>query len=147
MLDGCQATVISACVQWSAIRKPPLINIANCRNAVDDGQSTLEPGREGGHHPQSCASHSRTDPFLCAAFSAYKRVIADVAIFSVRGRWRKCADARRSNADRAVNSYMMGGGGSARIGVFCEMPRGYMVVRAIAGVASILRRSGRPTEV
>ena len=41
------------------------------------------------------------------------RVIADVAIFPVRGRRRKCADARRSNAARAVNMYMMGGGGSA----------------------------------
>ncbi len=70
-----------------------------------------------------CLGGDRSDAFLCAAFSAYKRVIADVAIFPVRGRRRKCADARRSNADRAV---MMGGGGSARIGVLCEMPRGYM---------------------
>src|SRR5258705_2866085 len=38
---------------------------------------------------------SRTDPFPCAAFSAYARVITDVAIFPVRGRRRKCADARR----------------------------------------------------
>jgi hypothetical protein len=44
---------------------------------------------------QICASHSCTDPFLCAAFSTYKRVITDVAIFPVRGRRRKCADARR----------------------------------------------------
>jgi hypothetical protein len=36
------------------------------------------------------ASHSRTDPFLCAALSAYMRVITDVAIFR-----RQCADARR----------------------------------------------------
>jgi len=71
-----------------------------------------------------------TDPFLCAAFSAYKRVIADVAIFPVRGRRRKCTDARRSNADRAV---MMGGGGSARIGVLCEMPRGYMARESHSG--------------
>jgi hypothetical protein len=74
-----------------------------------------------------------TAPFLCVAFSAYKRVIADVAIFPVRGRWRKCADARRSNADRAVDMYMMGGGGSARIGVRCEMPRGYMVRASHSG--------------
>ena len=38
---------------------------------------------------------SRTDPFPCAAFSAYARVITDVAIFPVRGRRRQCADARR----------------------------------------------------
>src|SRR5258705_13184514 len=46
--------------------------------------------------PRSCASHSRTDPFLCTAFSTYTRVITDVAIFRVRGRRRwKYADARR----------------------------------------------------
>src|SRR5258706_14656910 len=32
---------------------------------------------------------------FCAASSAYARVITDVAIFPVRGRRRKCADARR----------------------------------------------------
>jgi hypothetical protein len=77
-----------------------------------------------------CLGGDRSDAFLCAAFSAYKRVIADVAIFPVRGRRRKCADARRSNADRAA---MMGGGGSARIGVLCEMPRGYMAVASHSG--------------
>ena len=45
--------------------------------------------------PQSCASHNRPDPFLCAASSAYKRVITDVAISPFRGRRRKCAEARR----------------------------------------------------
>src|SRR5258707_11353065 len=54
------------------------------------------------------------------------RVIADVASAPVRGRRSKRADARRSNADRSVNILIMGGGGSARIGVLCEMPRGYM---------------------
>src|SRR5258705_13296754 len=77
--------------------------------------------------PQSCASHSRTDPFLCAAFSAHTRVITDVAIFPVRGRRKKCADARSLNADTAVN--MTG----ARIGVLCEMPRGYMARMSHSG--------------
>jgi len=36
-----------------------------------------------------------SDHQVCAAFSAYTRVITDVAIFPVRGRRRKCADARR----------------------------------------------------
>jgi hypothetical protein len=80
--------------------------------------------------PQSCASRSGTDPFLCAAFSAYKRVIADVAIFSVRRR-RRNADARRSNADTAVN--ITGGGGGARIGVLCAVPRGYMALASHSG--------------
>jgi hypothetical protein len=84
--------------------------------------------------PQDLSARGRNShKFLCVAFSAYKRVIADVAIFPVRGRWRKCADARRSNADRAVDMYMMGGGGSARIGVRCEMPRGYMVRASHSG--------------
>jgi hypothetical protein len=69
--------------------------------------------------------------FSAQLFPAYKRVIADVAIFPVRGRRRKCADARRSNADRAV---MMGGGGSARIGVLCEMQRGYMAGASHSGL-------------
>jgi pimeloyl-ACP methyl ester carboxylesterase len=85
----------------------------------------------GGHHPQSCASFSRTDPFLCSAFSAHKRVIADVASSSVQGRRSKCTDARRSNADTAVN--ITGDGGSARIGVLCEMSRGYMARASHSG--------------
>ena len=36
----------------------------------------------------------------------------------------KSADARRWNADTAVN--ITGGGGGARIGLRCEVPRGYM---------------------
>jgi hypothetical protein len=75
----------------------------------------------GGHHPERC----------CAAFSAYKRVIADVASSPGRRPRSKCAGARRSNADTAVN--MTGGGGSARIGVLCEMPRGYMARASRSG--------------
>jgi hypothetical protein len=85
----------------------------------------------GGHHPQSCTSFSRIDPFLCAAFSAHKRVTGDVASFPVRGRRRKCADARRSNADTAVN--ITGCGGSACIGVLCDMPRDYMARASHSG--------------
>jgi hypothetical protein len=40
------------------------------------------------------------------------------------GRGSKCADARRWNADTAVN--ITGGGGGARIGLRCEVPRSYM---------------------
>jgi hypothetical protein len=80
---------------------------------------------------QSCASHSRTDPFLCTAFSAYTRVITDVAIFPVRGRRRECADTRRWNAGTAVN--MTGGGRGARIGVLCAVPRGYMARASHSG--------------
>jgi len=65
------------------------------------------------------------------SFSAYKRVIADVAIFPVRGRRGKCSDARRRNADTAVN--MTGVGGGARIGVFCVVPRGYMALASHSG--------------
>src|SRR5260370_1506785 len=52
--------------------------------------------------PQSCASHSRTDPFLCAAFSPYTRLITDVAIFPVLWRRSECASLRRSTAVTAV---------------------------------------------
>jgi hypothetical protein len=52
-------------------------------------------------------SWSQTDPFLCAALSAYTRVIADVAILPVRRRW---------NADMAVK--LTGSGGGARMGIF-----------------------------
>ena len=45
-------------------------------------------------------------------------------IVSAPGRCSKCADARRWNADTAVNE--TGGGGGARIGVLREVPRGYM---------------------
>jgi hypothetical protein len=38
------------------------------------------------------------------------------------GRHSKCADARRRNAGTAVS--ITGGEGGARIGVFCEVPRG-----------------------
>jgi len=93
---------------------------------------------ECAHGSQSCASHSRTDPFLCAAFSAYKRVITDVAIFPVRGRCRKCADAWRWNADTAV--HITGGGGSARIGAPCAVPRGSMARASHSG--SCQRGSG-----
>jgi hypothetical protein len=55
----------------------------------------LKPRRNAHMAPQSCASHCGTDPFLGAAFSAYTRVIPDVAVFPVPRRWRKCADARR----------------------------------------------------
>jgi hypothetical protein len=72
-----------------------------------------------------------TDPFLCSALSAHKRVIADVASSSVQGRRSNCTDARRSNADTAVN--ITGDGGSARIGVLCEMSRGYMARASHSG--------------
>jgi hypothetical protein len=97
------------------------------------GRPDVQDGHDGsgGHHPRSCASYSPTDPFLSVAFSAYTRVIADVASSPVRGRRSKRAEARRSNADRAVN--IMSGGGSARIGVPCEMPRGYMARASHSG--------------
>jgi len=46
-------------------------------------------------------------------------------------RCRKCADARRWNADMAVN--ITGGGGGARIGVHCAVPRGYMARASHSG--------------
>jgi hypothetical protein len=39
--------------------------------------------RKRGIARRSCASPSRTDSFLCAALSAYARVVTDVAIFLV----------------------------------------------------------------
>jgi hypothetical protein len=51
------------------------------------------------------------------------------------GRCTKCADARRWNADTAVN--ITGGGGGARIGVQYEVPRGYMALASHRGVASM----------
>jgi len=72
----------------------------------------------------SFASYCRTDPFLRAAVSAYTRVIADVAIVPVRGRRRKCADARRRNAGTVVT--ITGGGRGVRIDVPRMVPRGYM---------------------
>src|ERR1700726_481044 len=47
------------------------------------------------------------------------------------GRCSKCADARRWNADTAVN--ITGGGGGARIGVQYEVPRGYMALASHSG--------------
>ena len=97
------------------------------------GRPDVQDGHDGsgGHHPLSCASYSPTDPFLSVAFSADTRAIADVASSPVRGRRSKRAEARRSNADRAVN--IMSGGGSTRIGVLCEMPRGYMARASHSG--------------
>jgi hypothetical protein len=115
----------------------PFCATIGSRRALSTARTSKDPmyrigmTGSGGHHAQSCASYSRTDPFLCAAFSAYKRVIADVASSPVRGRRSKCADAQRSNADTAVN--IKGGGGSARIGVLCEMPRGYMARASHSG--------------
>src|ERR1700688_1999731 len=97
------------------------------------GRPDVQDGHDGsgGHHPLSCASYSPTDPFLSVAFSADTRAIADIASSPVRGRRSKRAEARRSNADRAVN--IMSGGGSTRIGVLCEMPRGYMARASHSG--------------
>src|SRR5450631_348278 len=85
-----------------------------------------------------CTSLPRAAPhiagpihFSAQLFSAYKRVIADVAIFSVRGRRRKRADARRWNTDTAVN--ITSGGGGARIGMLCAVPRGYMALASHSG--------------
>jgi hypothetical protein len=54
-------------------------------------------------------------------FTAYKRVVADIAIFSVR-RCPQWAEARRRNASIAVN--IAEDGGRARIGFLCTMPLG-----------------------
>jgi hypothetical protein len=89
------------------------------RNRTIDMAATAAPHIAGPIH------------FSAQLFSAYKRVIADVAIFSVRGRRRKCADARRCNADTAVN--MTGGGGGARIGMLGAVPRGYMALASHSG--------------
>jgi hypothetical protein len=70
-------------------------------------------------------SYGRTDPSLRAAFSANKRVIADVAIFAVRGR-RQCSDARRRKGEMAFS--MTGGRSGSRIGFPCDVPLGYVVL-------------------
>jgi hypothetical protein len=80
--------------------------------------------------PTELRSYSRTDAFLCGAFSAYARVIANVAILSVRGR-RQCVDARRWNADMAVN--ISGSGMGARIGFLCGVPLGYVFLASHDG--------------
>jgi hypothetical protein len=59
--------------------------------------------------------------------SAHKRIVAGIAIFSVRRR-SKSADAWRRNAGIAVK--ITGGGGRANIGFLCNMPLDY------AGLAS-----------
>src|SRR6478672_4469592 len=53
--------------------------------------------------------------------SAYKRVIADIAIFSI---WRcgKSTDAQRRNASIGVN--VADGGGRTRISFLCNVPLG-----------------------
>jgi hypothetical protein len=97
------------------------------------GRPDVQDGHDGsgGHHLLRCASYGPTGPFLSVAFSAYTRVIADVASSPIRGRRSKRASARRSNGDRAVN--IMSGEGSARIGVLCEMLRGYMACTSHSG--------------
>jgi hypothetical protein len=80
-------------------------------------------------------AHCDLDPSVALARSSTNMgIIADVAIFPVRrsGRHSRCADARRENADRAIN--IAGGGVCARIGVHCDVPRGYMARASRRGI-------------
>jgi hypothetical protein len=58
-------------------------------------------------------------------FSAYERIIADVAIFSVRRR-RQCADTGRRNADTAIT--ITGNGVGSGLGFACDVPLGRVVI-------------------
>ena len=64
-------------------------------------------------------------------FSAYKAVVADVAIFSIRGGRKRSTDARRSNADSTVK--VMGGGRGVRIGALRVVPRSHMARASHSG--------------
>jgi hypothetical protein len=65
-----------------------------------------------------------------AAFSANKRVIADVAIFTVRGH-RQCSGAPRRNGEMAVS--VMGRGDGSRIGFPHDVPPGFVILASHGG--------------
>jgi hypothetical protein len=67
---------------------------------------------------------------IAAAFSAYERVIADVAIFSVRRR-RQWYVTRRRNADTAIT--MTGSGVGSGLGFARKVPLGQVVIASHGG--------------
>jgi hypothetical protein len=101
------------------------------RRALLTARTTDRRDRHWRTSSPQLASFSRIDTFFRTAFSAYTRVIADVASVPVRGRRSKHADVRRSNANWAIN--IMGCGGNARIGVVYGIPRGYMARASRSG--------------
>ncbi len=73
-------------------------------------------------------SSSRTDPL--SALSAYKRGIADVAIFAVGGAGNALTRGA-ARVDTAVT--IAGSAGDAPIGLSCEVPVVYVTLASVGG--------------